>query len=135
MYEAGGSEVAVHRDPNDMAYALAFENRESGRLLARLVCDEMAAQRPYTHEEIKMMMHQRAKLYKTSKQAMQAYTAGVPSGIELLAQRAGIAEQANGTYGKPRRPSQPVLDSPFVDDAAAKCIAAMQEDKSEEEPR
>lgn len=90
MYEAGGAEVAVHCDPNDMAYALAFENRESGRLLARLVCDELAAQRPHTHEEIKAMMHQRAKLYKTSKEAMRAFTAGVPTGIELLAQRAGI---------------------------------------------
>jgi hypothetical protein len=105
MYEVGGTDIAVRRDPNDMAFALAFENRPSGRLLARLVCDELAAQRPYTHEEITAMMHQRAKLYKTSKQAMDAFTAEVPSEIELLARRAGIQPESPALI-KPRRIAQ-----------------------------
>jgi transposase InsO family protein len=122
MNLAGGSEVAVHFDPNDMACALAFENRPSGDFLARLVCDELAAQRPHTHEEIKAMMHHRAKLYKESKRALAAFTAGVPTEIELLAERAQIADQGTGTDGKPRRPAQPRLDSPFVPDVVKQII-------------
>ena len=123
MYTPGGNEVVVHFDPNDMAYALAFENRANGKCLARLVCDELAAQRPHTHEEIKAMMSQRSRLYKISKQAMQAYTAGVPTGIELLAQRASIAAEATGTDGKRRRPAHQLLDTPFVNEKAKVVIA------------
>src|SRR4029077_11888976 len=91
MYEAGGAEVAVHCDPNDMAYALAFENRESGRLLARLVCDRLLLEQgPITHDQIKAIMSQRAKLNKSSKQAVEAFRAGVPTAADLLAQRAVI---------------------------------------------
>lgn len=126
MYLANGETVAVHCDPNDMASALAFENVPNGKLLARLVSDELAAQKPITHDEVKAMIRQRARLRKASNQAVAILTNGVPSEIDLLAQRGQLLEQqATGTEGgraieRYRGPQSHSLQPAFVSDAVAR---------------
>jgi hypothetical protein len=122
MYFANSGTVAVHCDPNDISCALAFEDKPGGRFLARVFSDELAAQGPLTAEQVKAMARQRAKVFKSSKDAMNAITSAVPSEIELLERRAGIAQRATGTDGaaSPRAAnpfSLPSLGPAFVSDA------------------
>lgn len=108
MYTANGSTVAVRWDPNDVAYALAFENRPSGALLARLVSDNLTVQGPVTQDQIKAMCRERAKQRKAGRKTMEAMSSGVPSEIALLAQRAGLpAEQPFSLAQLPRPKALP----------------------------
>jgi hypothetical protein len=137
IYQANESVIAVHCDPNDMAYAIAFEDAPSGRLLARLVSDELAAQAPITAEHIKAVTRQRAKLRKASMQSMAALTVGVPTEIELLEQRmtgtdgAGAAAQVV-RYASPERNRRLPSSSPFVSDSVARTRDAFKDLKLEE---
>jgi transposase InsO family protein len=125
IFQANESVVAVHCDPNDMANALAFEDVPSGRLLACLVSDELAAQAPITVEHVKAVARQRAKLRKASMQSMAALTTGVPTEIELLEARAtgtdGAAPVASAVnYIASQRRRRLPSSSPFVSDDVAK---------------
>ncbi len=90
MYLSNGSAVAVHCDPNDLSCALAFESVPGGALLARMVSDELAAQRPVTQEDVKAVTAQRARLRAASKRVMEIGGSSVPTELDLLARRGGI---------------------------------------------
>ncbi len=124
MILADGTYVAVHCDPANMAYALAYENVPSGRLLARLVSDELAAQGPITAEHVEASARYNAKAWKASKQSLAAMTAGVPSELELMQARAtgtdGAAPVASAvSYVASQRRRLP-SSSLFISDDVAK---------------
>ena len=125
IYLANKTIIAVHLNPNDIAYALAFENVPSGRLLARLVSKELAASAPITSEHVQAMSRQRAALRKASMKSIAALTAGVPSGIELLQQRmtgtdnAPAASAANYASPVRRLPSSSAWISDGADEDRA----------------
>jgi transposase InsO family protein len=120
MYLANETTIAVHLDPNDLAYALAFEDAPNGRLLARLVSDELAAQAPITAEHVGAKARERAGLRKASMKAMAALTDGVPAEIELMEARAtgtdGAGAASAVSYPSPRRliAAQPAIVSDAV---------------------
>ena len=94
MHWANGKTLAVHCDPNDPSYALAFEDAPSGRLVARLVSDELAAQAPRSEDEINGIFRQRARLYNAGRELAERALSGVPSEITLLERRGGIQPPA-----------------------------------------
>jgi hypothetical protein len=121
MYLANEMTIAVHCDPDDISQAFAYEDAPNGRLLARLVSDELAATGPVTQDHLQAATRLRAKMLKSSKEAMAAYTFGVPSELELLSQRAtgtdGAPSTAAPRFAAPRRlPSS----SAFVSDDVAR---------------
>jgi hypothetical protein len=121
MYQANGTIIAVHLDPNDLAFGLAFENKPNGRLLARLVCKEMAAEEPVTIEHVKASERACAKLRKASKQVIAASIAGVPTEIELMQQRLTGTDGAGAAqivpYTSPERSRRLPSTEPFTSDA------------------
>jgi transposase InsO family protein len=118
MYQANGTTIAVHLDPNDLAFGLAFENAPNGRLLARLVCKEMAAEAPVTIEHVKANEQVGAKVRKASKQVIAASIAGVPTEIELLQQRMTGTDGAGAVvrYASPERNHRRPSSSGFAND-------------------
>jgi len=136
MYLANETTIAVHCDPNDMAYALAFEDAPSGRLLARLVSDELAAQAPITAEHVKADARYRAKARKASMQSMAAATSGVPTEIDRLQQRMTGTDGAQPVasavnFASPRCRRLP-SSSPFVSDKVAELKDVFKDLKLEE---
>jgi hypothetical protein len=111
MYAANGTTVAVRCDPNDMSRALAFEDRPHGNLIACLVSADLARVGPVTREQIKQICRQRASLRKQTKKYLEAVAAGVPSELEMMAQRAGMVPEE---IQAPRLPSRPAPALPPV---------------------
>ena len=121
MYQANGTFIAVHLDPSDLAFGLAFENVPNGRMLARLVCKDLASAPPITVEHVKANERAGAKLWKASRQVMAASIAGVPTAIEQLEQRMTGTDGAGAQivrYASPER-SRRVVQPAFVSDAVA----------------
>src|SRR5262249_27450389 len=111
---------------------LAFEDVPSGRLIARLISDELTAEKPVTADQVKAIARARAKLRKSSLYAIKLLSSGVPTELELLEARARL--QATGTDGAattPRGFSSKRLPaevrSPFVSDAVTAFLAAEKE--------
>ena len=119
MYLANGTEIAIHRDPEDATQALAVENKSDGALLARLVTDQL--QTLTTEEDVRAICRQRARLRKASRQAIATLTYGVPTELELLQQRAtGTADAQPAAAGVAPRARPTLRTEPLiVSDAVA----------------
>jgi putative transposase len=122
MYLANETTVAVHCDPNDLAQALAYEDAPNGKLLGRLVSDELAAQGPITADHVQAMTRTRKKLWKASKQALAAQIYGVPSEIDLLSERATGTDDARPVrnFSRALPPARSRVAEVFVSDSVAK---------------
>jgi hypothetical protein len=135
MYLANDRVVVVRCDPNDMAAALAFEDVPGGKLIARLISDDLASEKPITAEQVKAISRARAKLRKTSVEAIKQISRGVPSEREFLEHRASLRATGTDDSHAPRSfsfkrlpASTEVPPSPFVSDAVEAFIAANKKD-------
>jgi len=94
MYVVGnaqnGGVVAVYFDPEDPAYAVAFENVPGGSPLAVLLSDDLAARQRMTPERVQAMCRLRAKLEKANREAWELGVGDVPSAVERMAARHGM---------------------------------------------
>ncbi len=88
MYLANGQIIRVARDPADIAFAVACDSE--GRAIARLQCKELVARGPQSLDKIQAIQKLRGRLNRASRQFWKVARAGVPTELELLAERGGI---------------------------------------------
>ena len=104
MYLANDSRIMVARDPHDRAYALALDG--DGRLIARLHCQELVARGPQSEDAVKAVSRFRHRVFRAGKQYWNLVQQGVPTEIELLAERARLNQASQGL------PLLPTTDNP-----------------------
>jgi transposase InsO family protein len=118
MYGVNGTRVQVACNPDDVAFALAYD-AETGKFLAHLVAQELVERGPQSQEQIQAVMRIGRRLQREIREAWSFIRYGVPSEMELLAERAGLpAETAPQILPAPQ-PSRRRL-------AALACGAAIQ---------
>ena len=99
-----GGFIAVRFDPEDPAYAVAFENVPGGRRLAFLFSDQLAAQQRMIAEKIKMICVQRATVWKDARGTWELGVNSAPGPIERLAHRNGMKPPQH--YSRPALPER-----------------------------
>lgn len=100
MYLANGSTVRVAFDSDNDGPAIAYE-LGNGEPIARLECQQLVARGPESREAIQSMTRGRNRLRRASKHFWRVASAGVPSELELLRERAGLPLEG------PRQPQLP----------------------------
>lgn len=136
-----GRDVLIARDPYNLGEAVAIDD---GRFIGALRSETLLAQGPQSHALVRESMRQRRQLRRGVRDYMaflaaQSHALGVPTELEALRERAGLA--MTGTDGRAlpagaapgarlALPKRAEFDSPFVDDAAAKVIAALNESRT-----
>ncbi|HWR35997.1 MAG TPA: transposase family protein [Clostridia bacterium] len=98
LYLANGTEVEIACDPLNKGEALVIKDR---RPIARIQAQQLVERGPAAGPAIADMIRLRSKLRAGVKQTMRVLTAGVPTALEQMRERAGLE--------KPQQPPRPPI--------------------------
>ena len=132
LYLANHERIWIARNPDDVGCAIALDS--DGKPLALLHSQELTEHGPISEDKIKAISRFRNRSYRELRQAWAMVQSGVPTEVELLAQRAGAPQQAQLQILPPRAR---VASAPhalaasaaptYVEDDAREVLALMKE--------
>ncbi|MBZ5627731.1 MAG: Mu transposase C-terminal domain-containing protein [Acidobacteriia bacterium] len=126
LYLVNHERISVARDPDDVGCAIAFD--DDGKPLALLHSQELTEHGPISADKIKAISRFRNRSYRELQQAWLMVQSGVPTEIEMLAQRAGAPPQPSPQILPPRPRAMmaaPSAAPTYVEDDAREVLALM----------
>jgi len=130
LYLVNHERISIARDPDDVGCAIAFDG--DGKPLALLHSQELTEHGPISADKIKAISRFRNRSYRELQQAWAVVQSGVPTEVELLAQRAGLPPPSSPQILPPRMRAAAAGIAPsaaptYVEDDAREVLALMKE--------